>query len=162
MATQKKPTVCRLLTMQSHVPVKMAASHTDSGHNSTPESSPTIAGLDATLPEIRLVEAIDERIVIKKTDKIPASNKNFFMLSPPIAIDRIKRVLLAIHRFAAEFLFAWHCILRFLFRPSKERMRGEGEPSDKNVAVVDRPHGKSSIHDLKARSAGPHSNNKSS
>ena len=98
---KKSLTVCRLLTMQSHVPVKMAASHTDCGHNSTPESSPTIAGLDA----------IDERTVIKKTDKIPASNKNFFMLSPPIAIDRIKRVLLAIHRFAAEFLFAWHCIL---------------------------------------------------
>jgi hypothetical protein len=45
-ATQKKPTVCRLLTLQSHVPVKIAAPHPNWGHSSTPEISPTIVGLD--------------------------------------------------------------------------------------------------------------------
>jgi hypothetical protein len=44
----KKTSVWRLLTLQSHVPVKTAASHpTCCAHTSTPESSPTFTGLDA-------------------------------------------------------------------------------------------------------------------
>jgi hypothetical protein len=45
-ATRKNPSVCRLFTLQSQVPVKIAAPQADCGHNSTPEISSTIMGFD--------------------------------------------------------------------------------------------------------------------
>src|ERR671931_429880 len=72
-ATQKKPGARVFPTTQSHVPVKIAASHPDCAHNSTPEISPVIAGLDA----------IAGRTAIKDTAQTN-NNSIRFISTPPL------------------------------------------------------------------------------